>query len=49
MNTRSKPKKTKRQTVYIPPGIYGVGMMEILFPPDKFRVVVTDDKKKWNA
>ena len=39
----------KRETVYIPPGIYGVGIMEIMFPPDKFRVIVTDDKKKWNA
>lgn len=36
----------KRRTVYLPPGIYGMNMLFLMYPPDKFKVIIRKPRKK---
>jgi hypothetical protein len=38
--------KPRRKTVYLPPGIYGAGMMEVLFPSSEYRVIIKENLTK---
>ena len=36
----------KRKTIYMPPGIYPVTILEMMYPSRKYRIVITPDGKK---
>ncbi len=38
--------KDTRKIVYLPPGIYGVTMLELMYPSSEFRIIVRDLPKK---
>jgi hypothetical protein len=46
---RIVPSALKRKIVYLPPGIYPVTITEMMFPSRKFRIIITDDEKKWTV
>ena len=33
------------KTVYLPPGIYPMTILGFMYPPDKYRIVITKDGK----
>lgn len=38
-------KKPRRKTVYLPPGIYPMTLLSMLYPADRYKLYVTKDGK----